>query len=571
MGEMCRPWAPAMCCLGSLTLATIAWAQGEAPEGAPGRVLVSAPRPAAEITGFGDVPLGSVPMQVDVTTAEQMRNLGIRRLSDVSRIDASVGDGFNTPGYWDFLSVRGFVLDNALNYRRDGLPIEAKTSIPLDNKSAIEVLKGISGMQAGIASPGGLVNLRVKRPTDGAVRDVFVGWQQDASVLASADLGERFGAQREFGVRFNAAYEHLDPQVRVASGYRYLLALALDWRAGDGTLLEAEIENSQRSQPYVPGFSALGDSVPAPGDPNINLNNQSWSQPSVYGATTGSLRWTQALNAQWQSVVHAASQLLRNDERAAYPLTCAAERRFDRYCSNGTYDMFDYRSEDQRRRVNVVDLGLNAKLQAGGVNHALDFGVQYNDASTTLQRQAFNYAGTGNVEGTLTVPPAPARVQESTVQPALGRSLLSRCHRLRRAHHRVGRVALHAPKLQQRAHRRQPGGELRSDLHLAVAGAQPSARRGHPRLRQLGCRLRTRLRAEPAALYQPRPGARGLAQPAVRTRRQGRLERLGRRAVDHGRLRHRAAGQRRCPAACCPTAARACATAASATAASRPG
>ncbi len=420
LAKPCRPRARVfvMRCLGWLMLpwVTLAWAQGEVAPGstASARVEVSAPRSVAEVAGFGHLPLSGIPMQVDTTTAEQMKDLGIQRLSDMSRIDASVGDGFNTAGYWDFLSVRGFVLDNSLNYRRDGLPIEAKTSIPLDNKSAIEVLKGISGMQAGISSPGGLVNLLVKRPTDTAQREVFIGWQQNGSVLASTDLGDRFGEQRAFGVRFNAAYESIDPQVRVASGDRYLLALALDWRAGTDTLLEAEIETSHRSQPFVPGFSVLGSMVPAPSDPNINLNNQSWSQASVYDATTGSLRWTQRLNAQWQWVAQAASQQLGGDERAAYPLTCFAEMRFDRFCSDGTYDMYDYRSENQKRSVQVLDLGLNAGLKSGSVSHALSFGVQFSDAQTTQQRQAFNYAGTGNVEGTLVVPPAPARVQEST-------------------------------------------------------------------------------------------------------------------------------------------------------------
>jgi iron complex outermembrane recepter protein len=95
-----------------------------------------------------------------------MKDLGIRRLSDLATIDAAVGDAYNADGYYDFLSVRGFVLDNRFNYRRDGLPISAETSIPLDNKSRIEVLKGTSGMLAGIGSPGGMVNFVVKRPTD---------------------------------------------------------------------------------------------------------------------------------------------------------------------------------------------------------------------------------------------------------------------------------------------------------------------------------------------------------------------------------------------------------------------
>ena len=155
-------------------------------------------------------------MQVGVTSAEQMKDEGVRRLSDIARLDPSVGYGYNTEGYWDFLTVRGFVIDNRFNYRRDGLPISAETSIPLDNKSRIEVLKGTSGMLAGVGSPGGLVNLVVKRPTDVPIREAFLSWRQHGSVLAATDLADRLGEQREVGLRLNAAYENIDPQVHVA-------------------------------------------------------------------------------------------------------------------------------------------------------------------------------------------------------------------------------------------------------------------------------------------------------------------------------------------------------------------
>ena len=68
--------------------------------------------------------------------------------------------------------MRGFVLDNRFNFRRDGLPINAETSIPLDNKERIEILKGTSGIQAGTSAPGGLVNYVVKRPLDAPLRSV---------------------------------------------------------------------------------------------------------------------------------------------------------------------------------------------------------------------------------------------------------------------------------------------------------------------------------------------------------------------------------------------------------------
>jgi iron complex outermembrane receptor protein len=394
-------------------------ASGSEPaESPPQRVTVTALKSVAGITGFGSMPLESVPMQVGVTTAEQFKDLGIRRLSDITTIDPSVGDGYNADGYYDFLSVRGFVIDNRANYRRDGLPISAETSIPLDNKSRIEVLKGTSGMLGGIGSPGGMVNLVVRRPGEAPVRDLFVGWQQDGSLLASADLSQRYGEQRQLGLRLNAAYEHIDPQTYAARGNRYLLALAGDWRAGPDTLLEAEVEISRREQPSVPGFSVLGAAVPAPGDPRINLNNQPWSIPSQFDAITGSLRWRQKLDAQWSLLAQAATQQLKTDDNTAFPYGCSAEGTFDRFCSDGTYDLYDYRSPDEKRRTNVADLSLNGSLLTGSLRHALTMGLQVSEATYLFQRQAFNYAGIGNVQGTLIVPAAPDPTGENTNRKA---------------------------------------------------------------------------------------------------------------------------------------------------------
>ncbi len=392
----------------------------------PTRITVTATRTMAGITGFGQVPLADIPMAVDLTTAEQMKDLGVRRLSDLAKIDAAVGDGYNAEGYYDFLSVRGFVIDNRFNYRRDGLPISGETSLPLDNKSRLEVLKGTAGMQSGIGSPGGMVNLVVKRPNEAPLREVFVGWRQDGSVLASTDLSERFGDQRQVGLRLNAAYEALDPQIYVAKGSRWLLALAGDWRAGPDTLLEAEVEVSHREQPSVPGFSVLGSAVPAPGNPRINLNNQPWSQPSVFDATTGSLRWRQRLNAAWDFTAQAATQQLKTDDYVAFPYGCSAEGFYDRYCSDGTYDMYDYHSPGEQRRSNVLDVAFNGTLLGGGARHALTAGLQFNQVTNRFHRQAFNYAGIGNVEGTLFMPPAPDLTGENTNRDARSTELYLR-------------------------------------------------------------------------------------------------------------------------------------------------
>jgi len=416
------PYRTPLAAAASLAAASAFAQSPTAPESQLAPVVVSGrATPVVGIAGWGDVPLARTPIQASVFGAEQLKDKGAQRLSDLTAFDAAVSDAYNTEGYWDSLTVRGFVLDNRFNYRREGLPISAETSIPLDNKARIEVLKGTSGMQAGTSAPGGLVNYVVKRPLDAPLRSASLEWRERGSVTGAVDLGQRFGAGNAFGVRLNAAAAHLDPKVRNAKGERTLLALAGDWRLGNDMLLEAEIETSHRSQPSVPGFSLLGNTVPAPVDPRINLNNQPWSLPVVMDGTTASLRWQQRLDENWRWSAHAATQRLKTDDRIAFPFGCfspdpAPDGTYypDRYCPDGTFDLYDYRSENERRRTDALELALQGHTKTGSITHALNLGVLYSKVRNRFQRQAFNFAGTGNIDGTAVTPAAPDLTAENT-------------------------------------------------------------------------------------------------------------------------------------------------------------
>lgn len=345
----------------------------EAPALSP--VVVTSPANRANVSGFGEVPLSQLPMQASVIAANQLADQQVQRLADLVTLKASVSDAYNAAGYWDILSIRGFTLDNKHNVKRDGMPISAETSLPLDNKERVEVLEGLSGMQAGQSAPGGLLNLVVKRP-DTNLRSVTLGWRQSGSVLGGVDLSQRFGADQAFGVRLNVVYEHLDPPLRDASGQRQLAALAADWRIGQDTLIEAEVESSRRSQASQPAFSLLGNTLPNASaiDPRINLNNQPWSQPVVFAGNTGSLRISQRLGDGWKLVAHYLHQDLRSDDRLAFAFGCDAEGNYDRYCSNGSFDTYLFRSDGEHRRTDALQATAEGDVLTGSVRHRLQLG-----------------------------------------------------------------------------------------------------------------------------------------------------------------------------------------------------
>ncbi|MBA4110614.1 MAG: TonB-dependent siderophore receptor [Leptothrix sp. (in: Bacteria)] len=401
-----HPSGAALTLLASLASAICSSAlaqQADAPAESLPSVTVTAPAPRtgqASITGFGSTPSWQLPMQAQTITSTALKNSGAQRLADITSLDASISDSYNAPGYWDFLSVRGFTLDNVYNYRREGLSINAETSIPLDNKDAIEVLKGTSGIQAGVSSPGGLVNFLVKRP-QGRVRSATFGFTGGDSVLGAVDLSDRFGVDKAFGLRINAAYEQLSPNERYADGKRHLLALATDFRINPGNLIEFEIEHSRRKQPSVTAFSLLGDNVPSAKsiNPDINLNNQPWAMPVVMAATTGTLRWTHLLSPDWKLTSTYGIQRLKTNDRTVFSFGCFNEGLGDRYCSDGTFDVYDFQSENEYRLTQALNVALQGQVKTGGVSHALRAEALRSSYRIRVNNAALNYIGPGDISG----------------------------------------------------------------------------------------------------------------------------------------------------------------------------
>ena len=222
-------------------------------------VTAAAKRQAkASIAGLGDGPAWQQPVQAQTFSEEMLKDAQVTRLADLTKLDASVSDGYNTVGYIDTLTVRGFVLDNAYNYRREGLPISAETRIGLENKAAVEVFKGTSGIQAGVSSPGGLVNFLVKRP-EGRVRSATFSVDNTGDAMSAVDLGDRFGERRQWGVRVNAAIERLNRLAQIDPGF------------GDG---KVGVANNLAQQKQTIGFLDQTRHCRQAGNPHVSADQR---------------------------------------------------------------------------------------------------------------------------------------------------------------------------------------------------------------------------------------------------------------------------------------------------------
>lgn len=364
----------------------------------------------SQVSGFGDVPLSKAPFSAVTIDQQTLQDIGAQRVSDALRLDASVADSYNSPAYWDMLSVRGYTLDNRYNYRREGLPISAETMIPMDNKERIELFKGTSGIQAGTSAPGGLVNYVVKRPPsakDETIRSVSASYGPGKSSSTGLDLGGRFGQDQALGYRFNVAYEDLDPYIKNTEGHRKLFALAMDWRISPDSKLEWEIERSERQQFGVNGYSLLGDTLPAPVDGTRNLTRQAWSVPGVFQGTTGSIRFKQNLEGGWLWTTQYGGQRLKTDDNLTYGFgyNCFATlggpvSLCDRYRADGVFEIDDYRSNNERRKVDALKTEVTGQTTFANTQHNISIGLlRYKQLDQLPSMQAWNTAGWANMSG----------------------------------------------------------------------------------------------------------------------------------------------------------------------------
>jgi len=377
------------------------------------------PAASGSLGGFSSTPVESLPLAIDTIRAADLLERGVNSLSSAIRTDPSVGDNYNTFGYVEALQVRGFTLNELLNYQRDGMTVSSHVPVALENKESIEILKGASGMLAGSSAPGGLVNYVLKQPTATTLAQIDSTISERGSALVHGDFGGHLGNQPDFGYRINVAAEERRPEVDHAWSRRTLLSGFFDWHAAPGTLVQAEFEHQKVREISVPAF-ALVDSnnsqtattLPAPIDPRINLNSQPWTQPFESTATSASLRLEQALAPDWELALRAATQRSTTNDRIAFPDGCSYVNAglnsnlpppntyylLNGLCSNYNVDIYQYVSDDEVRNTNATDAHVHGRARLAGASHEITFGIKatrYSERYPPLQ--VYNYVGTESV------------------------------------------------------------------------------------------------------------------------------------------------------------------------------
>ena len=365
---------------------------------------------AISVGTLDGLPLLQAPISATVVTRDLMTDQFTRVLSDVVKNDASIGEDYAPVGYYGDFEIRGFPIDLATGLQINGMAIAGEQDVPLENKERVEFLKGIAGLESGVTTAGGLINYVTKRPA--LVKTIEVATDHRGTTYGTVDLGQLFGAARQFGIRTNLAGEEIKSYVKDANGWRAVGTATADWKPTKSTHLQGDFEFQHKVERSVSGYQLLGGTtVPDLHSvyPSNMLGVQSWSKPNTFDVFNTSVRVDQDLHASWKAFASASLSHSLIDDNVAYAYgsgddngnsICANAPNSPIYffCPDGTYAVSDYRDPNELRLDSQAETIISGHLRTGPVTHDLTGGGEIFRRSVQQPSAAvYTYVGSENI------------------------------------------------------------------------------------------------------------------------------------------------------------------------------
>ncbi len=329
------------------------------------------------------VPLEQAPLSATVVTRELLTDQGARLLSDVVKNDASIGEDYAPVGYYGDFEIRGFPIDLATGLEINGMTIAGEQDVPLENKQSVEFLKGIAGVESGVASGGGLIDYVTKRPA--IVKAVDLATDHRGSAYGAVDLGRLFGSRKQVGARVNLAGERIESYVNDADGWRAMGSGSADWKFSPRAILKGDFEYQHKVERSVCGYQLLGGTTVPDLDkvyPSTMLGEQSWAKPNTFDTFNAGARLDYDLPHGWRAFAAASYSHSLIDDNVVYAYGCYNETECVPgsstppwfFAPDGTYDIYDYRDPGELRIDAQAEAIVTGHVKTGVITHDLAAG-----------------------------------------------------------------------------------------------------------------------------------------------------------------------------------------------------
>ncbi len=353
------------------------------------------------LSGLSKQDLAYVPASISRIDADQIEAQQAKVLGDVIQQDASVGENYAPIGYYPNVVTRGFVLGQGSSYFVNSQLIRGEQNVALENKQQVDILKGISAMQAGLSTPGGVIHYVTKRP-EAQIGSLNLDVDEYGDNTVAVDVGDLFGAAQQFGFRVNLANQNLRPYVDNSNGSRQFGSLALDWQVNPRSKLEFDFEAQKQQQPSVPGYQLLDGKVPTGVSWERRLGEQSGVIPVTNRSLNSSLQYQYQFNDAWTARLSAAhSQAVLDDYSAfawgCYSQVCDYEGLGNSFDKQGNYDIYNYRNPNDRYVSDQFKAALSGEFVTGGIAHQLNLELTQTQKQHKKHTEVNQLVATGNI------------------------------------------------------------------------------------------------------------------------------------------------------------------------------
>lgn len=313
---------------------------------------------------LGNRKLLDTPFSMTAIPQDLIENLQLKTVNDTLRYLPSV-EIRNQQGFEvSRPQARGFQGSIVQATRLDGLNIIGTTAIPAENLSGIQVLNGLAGSLYGPATPAGVFNYTLKRPTDVPFASYTQYFDSNSVFTEQIDAGGRT-PDGKVGYRFNVVHGQGESYAPESHADRTLASGALDFHIGDRTVVETNFSHYETNITGLPGSIVYFGKPNFPVLPNaVDPTRLGYGQPGAGTdliTNTGLVKLKHEINNDWNIEIGGLYQdAVRNlfgitntltDNRGNYTVT----KNFDAVphftvasntaSLNGRFDLFGFRNE----------------------------------------------------------------------------------------------------------------------------------------------------------------------------------------------------------------------------------
>ena len=352
----------------------------------------------------------TAPITVVNYDEQALNNTEARTLVDaVAKKDASVWQFGGESNTLTGLYFRGYQLD-ARQFSVNGLAgmygTQGTASVQV---GSAQLIKGASTAVNGMDPEGavsGSVNIETKKAADEGNRKIGLGWFSNNRAQGTFDLGQRFGENKEFGVRANGKLRHGDTPRHGYSEDNKEFALNADYR---GEKVRVALDSIYAKRKTNGGRARMQDIQNANGrlfdapEGKVNLA-PSWQAQNTRGQTN-------MLTFEWDAFENAQITGGIGYNNARYYGNFASPT----VTSSGlTYNSGRARLTDQRFKTLSMNLTARGEFETGPVSH------NWSTAFDRIDRKRTTYQGARQTQNRVIDPSLDIPTQLAKLDSNLG-------------------------------------------------------------------------------------------------------------------------------------------------------